>query len=126
MTLQQYAFFDFSKHYLATHSITKDMTVDPAMQQEFKDFLKSKKVDYTDTEFTDNLDWIKAMIKKEMFTSQFGQTMGNEVIAQWDPQVQKALAFLPEALALENHTLPSEQKTQTARILPPAKDDVRP
>ena len=126
VTLQQYAFFDFSKHYLATHSITKDMTVDPAMQQEFKDFLKSKKVDYTDTEFTDNLDWIKAMIKKEMFTSQFGQTMGNEVIAQWDPQVQKALAFLPEALALENHTLPSEQKTQTARILPPAKDDVRP
>jgi hypothetical protein len=27
------------------------MTVDPAMQQEFKDYLKSKNVEFTDKEF---------------------------------------------------------------------------
>jgi carboxyl-terminal processing protease len=116
VTLQHYAFFDFSKHYLSTHTITKDMAVDDAMQQEFKAFLKEKKIDYTDKEFADNLDWTKAMIKKEMFTSQFGQTLGNEVITQWDPQVQKALGYMPEALALENHTAPAEQKMQTAEV----------
>ncbi len=112
--LMHYAFFDFSKHYLADHTVSKDMVVDAAMQQQFKDFLKSKNIDFTDKEFADNLDWTKARIKTELFTSQFGQQAGDEVITDWDPQVKEALSFMPEALALENHTLPSEQKVQTA------------
>jgi carboxyl-terminal processing protease len=112
--LMHYAFFDFSKHYLATHTVTKDLVVDDALQQQFKDFLKAQKIDFTDKEFADNLDWVKARIKTELFTSQFGQAAGSEVITEWDPQINKALSFMPEALALENHTLPSEQKTQTA------------
>ena len=43
------------------------------------------------------------------------QVLGNQVITEWDPQIAKALTFMPEAQALENHTLPSQQKTQTAR-----------
>jgi carboxyl-terminal processing protease len=116
VTMQHYAFFDFSKHYLATHTVTKDMQVDDAMQQEFRDFLKSKKIEYTDKEFAENIDWTKAMLKQELFTSSFGQTLGRQVITEWDPQVQKALTFMPEALALENHTLPAQQKTQTAEV----------
>jgi hypothetical protein len=30
--------------------------------------------------------------------------------------VNQALKFMPEALALEEHTLPSEQKVQTASV----------
>jgi carboxyl-terminal processing protease len=118
ITLQHYAFFNFSKRYLSTHTVTKEMVVDDAMLQEFKSFLKSPdvKVDYSDKDFADNIDWTKAMLKKEMITSQFGQTLGNQVITEWDPQVQKALTFMPEAQALENHTLPAQQKTQTASV----------
>jgi carboxyl-terminal processing protease len=112
--LIHYAFSDFSRHYLANHTASRDMTVDAAMQQQFKDFLKSKNVEFTDKEFADNLDWVKARIKTELFTSQFGQEAGSEVITAWDPQVNAALKYMPEALALENHTLPSEQKVQTA------------
>jgi carboxyl-terminal processing protease len=112
--LIHYAFSDFSRHYLADHTVSRDMTVDAAMQQQFKDFLKSKNVEFTDKEFADNLDWMKARIKTELFTSQFGQEAGSEVITAWDPQVNAALKYMPEALALENHTLPSEQKVQTA------------
>jgi carboxyl-terminal processing protease len=112
--LVHYAFSDFSRHYLADHTVSRDLVVDPALQQQFKDFLKSKNVDFTDKEFADNLDWVKARIKTELFTSQFGQEAGSEVITEWDPQVNEALKFMPEALALENHTLPSEQKVQTA------------
>jgi carboxyl-terminal processing protease len=128
VTLQHYAFFNFSKRYISTHTVAKDMVVDDAMLQEFKNFLKSPdvKVDYTDKDFADNIDWTKAMIKKELITSQFGQTLGNQVITEWDPQVQKALTFMPEALALENHTLPAQPKTQTASVKKvPGQDDTR-
>ena len=64
--------------------------------------------------FQDNIDWIKATIKAELFTSQFGQMEGMRVRVEWDPQLAKALTFMPEAQALEDHKLPSEQKTQTA------------
>jgi carboxyl-terminal processing protease len=114
--LMHYAFFDFSKHYLATHTVDKNLVIDDAMLQQFKDYLRAQpdKAEFTDKELADNVDWVKARIKQELFTSQFGQVIGNQVITEWDPQIAKALTYMPEALALENHTLPSEQKTQTA------------
>jgi carboxyl-terminal processing protease len=110
------AFFDFGSHYLSDHTVSRDLVVDEALQQQFKDFLKTKKVDFTDKEFADNLDWLQARIKTELLTAQFGQEAGDEVITSWDPQVNQALKFMPEALALEEHTLPSEQKVQTASV----------
>jgi carboxyl-terminal processing protease len=107
-------FFHFSSHYLGTHNVTKDMVVDDALLQQFKDYLKSQKVDFTDKDFAENLDWVKAKLKSGLISSQFGQSLGNQVMTEWDPQIAKALAYMPEALALENHTLPSQQKTQTA------------
>ncbi len=114
--LIHYAFFDFSKHYLATHTVDKNLVIDDAMIQQFKDFLRAQpdKAEFTDKELADNIDWVKARIKQELFTSQFGQVIGNQVITEWDPQIAKALTYMPEAQALENHTLPSQQKTQTA------------
>jgi carboxyl-terminal processing protease len=114
--LMHYAFFDFSKHYLATHTVDKNLVIDEAMLQQFKDYLRAQpdKAEFTDKELADNVDWVKARIKQELFTSQFGQVIGNQVITEWDPQIAKALTYMPEALALENHTLPSQQKTQTA------------
>jgi carboxyl-terminal processing protease len=112
--LIHYAFFNFSSHYLATHKVDKSFVVDDTVMQQFREFLKAQKIDYTDKDITDNLDWIKSSIKAELFTSVFGPTTGLQVRASWDPQIQKALTFMPEALALENHTLPSQQKTQTA------------
>jgi carboxyl-terminal processing protease len=36
-------------------------------------------------------------------TSQFGQLQGLRTMADWDPSIQKALSFLPEAQALEDN-----------------------
>ena len=105
------AFFDFTTHYLANHSITRDLVVDDVMMSQFEDFLKSQKIEFTDKDINDNLEWIKSSIKAELFTSQFGQAEGLRVRAEWDPQIKQALTFMPEALALEEHKLPSEQKT---------------
>ena len=48
----------------------------------------------------------------DLFTSQFGQLEGLKVRAEWDPQIVKAITFLPEAQALEDH-LKNSQKTTT-------------
>ena len=45
--LQHYAFFNFTKHYFATHSVSKDLTVDDAILGEFKTFLKEQKIEVT-------------------------------------------------------------------------------
>ena len=113
--LQHYAFFNFSKHYLATHKVEKDFQVDDAVMQEFKAFLKSKSVDVSDADLQTNADWVKESIKSELFTSQFGQVEGMKVRAQWDPQIQKALGFLPQAQALEEHTLKPKPVTTASR-----------
>jgi carboxyl-terminal processing protease len=100
--LQHYAFFDFAKHYLATHTVSREFTVDDAILQQFKDYLKANQIDYTDSDIAGVQDWVKANIKADLFTSQFGQLEGLKVRAQADPQITKALTFLPEALALED------------------------
>jgi carboxyl-terminal processing protease len=93
---------NFSKHYLATHTVSRDFVVDDQIVQQFKEFLKANQVDFTDADVANNLDWIKSTIKTELFTSQFGQLEGLKVHAESDPEITKALTFMPEALALED------------------------
>ena len=113
--LQHYAFFNFSKHYLATHTVAKDFTVDDAVLQQFKDFLKTNQIEYTDADIAGVSDWLKASIKSELFTSQFGQVEGLKVRAAWDPQIAKAVTFLPEAQALEDHSRATQRTTTASR-----------
>ena len=113
--LQQYIFVEngigsFGKQYLTTHAVTRDFTVDDAVLQQFKSFLKAQQFDFTDADIAANLDWIKSNIKTELFTSQFGQSQGLQVRAQTDPEIIKAATFMPEALALEDRDN-SQQKT---------------
>ena len=112
--LQHYAFFNFSKHYLANRTVTKDFVVDDAVMQQFKEFLKANNIDYTDQDINGVKDWVVSWIKSEIFTSQFGQVEGLKVRAEWDPQISKALTFMPQAQALEDR-LKSGAKTNIAQ-----------
>jgi carboxyl-terminal processing protease len=116
---QHYVFVNFgaglfTRHYLATHTVSRDFVVDDAMMQQFRQFLKANQVDATDAEIAANLDWVKSTIKTELFTSQFGQAEGQKVRAQADPEIVKALTFMPEAMALEDRDK-SPQKTASLR-----------
>ncbi len=113
--LQHTAFFNFTKHYLAHRDIPKEFQVDDAVLNDFKGFLRTEKIDYTDADFTANLDWIKANIKGDLFTSEFGATEGLHARTDSDPQIAKALTFMPEAQALEDTAQKSNQKTASLR-----------
>jgi carboxyl-terminal processing protease len=96
-------FFHFAPEYVATHTVDKNFQVDDAVLSDFKKYLTSQNVDWTDADINGVSDWVKAQIKRDIFTIQFGQLTGLRVIADWDPMVQKALTYMPEAEALENN-----------------------
>jgi len=101
--LEHYAFFNFSKHYLSNRTVDKSFVVDDAVLTDFKQFLASQQIPYTDQDMNAVMDWVKANIKAEIFTSQFGQLEGLKVRADWDPMIVKAMGYLPQAQALEDN-----------------------
>lgn len=101
--LQHYAFFNFAKHYTATHHATQSFQVDDVVMQDFRKFLDEEKVPYTEQDFLENNDWLRSSIKSEVFVDEFGQEEGLKVRAENDPQVTKALELLPQAKALADN-----------------------
>jgi carboxyl-terminal processing protease len=102
--LYKSAFFHFAANYLANRTVDRNFQVDEAVLSDFKQFLTTPAMDIpvSDKQIKDNLDWIKTNIKEKVITSQFGQQQGLRVMADWDPMIQKALTFIPEAQALED------------------------
>ncbi len=95
-------FLHFAAHYLANKTVDKSFQVDDAVMADFKQFLSTQDIPFTDKDLNDNNDWLKTSIREKVMTSQFGQLQGLRVMADWDPMIQKALTFLPEAQALED------------------------
>jgi carboxyl-terminal processing protease len=97
------AFFHFAPIYVASHTVDKNFQVDNAVIDEFKKYLTSQSIDFTDADIAGVNDWLKARIKDKIVTIQFGQLTGLRTLADWDPMIQKALTYMPEAQALEDH-----------------------
>ncbi len=81
----------------------KNFQVDEPVMADFKAYLTSQNIPWTENDLSGITDWLKINIKKEVITSQFGQLQGLRAVADWDPEIQKALSFLPEAQALEDN-----------------------
>jgi carboxyl-terminal processing protease len=115
--LEHYVFFNFASHYLINgKTVTKDFQVDEPVLTAFKQFLTSEQIPYTDADFPPVLDWIKANIKAEIFTSQFGQEEGLKVRAEWDPMINSAIGYLPQAQALEDRAKQTETQRAAASL----------
>src|SRR5512140_3204228 len=96
----KYAFFNFAKHYLANRHVDKNFEVTDAVMLEFRKFLDSQKIPYTEADLNEGSDYVKSSIKTELFISEFGQEEGLRVRAENDPQVIAALNQLPKAKEL--------------------------
>ncbi len=101
--LQKYAFFNFAKHYVINHTVTKQFEVDDAVMQDFRKFLDDQKIPYDEAELAANNDWIRSNIKTELFIDGFGQQAGMQVHAENDPMVAQALDLLPKAKELADN-----------------------
>ena len=82
--------------------------------EDFKRFLKDeRRIDFTDEDIRNNVDFIKRRIKYEVFTSYFGIQEGYKISIQGDTQVLKALEMMPEAKSLmtSGKLMPAAQNT---------------
>jgi len=96
-------FFKFAPIYVSTHQVNQNFQVDDGVMSEFKKYVASQGIDSTDADYSGVSDWVKTRIKEKIVTIQFGQLQGLRTLADWDPEIQKAVSFLPEAQALEDH-----------------------
>jgi carboxyl-terminal processing protease len=101
--LSRDVFFRFAPVYVSTHTVANNFQVDDAVLSDFKKYLTSQNVEFTDSELNGVSDWLKARIKEKIVTIQFGQLLGLRTLADWDPEIQKAITYLPEAQSLEDN-----------------------
>ncbi len=114
--LQKYAFFNFAKHYVINHKVTESFQVDDAVMQEFRKFLDSQQIPYTEAELVENNDWVRSNIKAELFVNEFGQQEGLIVHTEDDPAVMKALDLLPKAKELADNAKKTIAQKSNARL----------
>ena len=96
-------FFHFAPVYLANRTVDKDFQVDEPVMSEFRQYLTSQNIAWTNDDLNAASDWLKTHIKEKIFTIQFGQLQGLRTLADWDPMIQKAVTYLPEAQALQEN-----------------------
>jgi carboxyl-terminal processing protease len=101
LLLSKSAFFTFVRTYNVSHAaMEKSFDVNDVVLTEFRHFLNSNEIAYQETDFTQDIDFIKRQIRYEYFLSHFTQEEASKVSLEGDPQVTKALEVLPEAKAL--------------------------
>ena len=115
--VDHYVFFNFAKRYLVNHTISRAFTVDAPVMNDFRAFLTSQQIAFTEADLVAQEDWVKNRIKAELFGSVFGQRDSMQLRAENDPLVAKALDLLPKAKELaENarHIVASRNLGQNA------------
>jgi len=94
----KYAIYTFVSDFLKKNSsIDQSFQVSDATIDQFKQHISKRGIEFTDKDFQDNRDYIKRMIKYEVFYNRFGVSEAGRVLLEDDPQVLKALDLIPEA-----------------------------
>jgi carboxyl-terminal processing protease len=92
---------DFVRAYLGTKpEITREFVANDAVIEQFRKYLADQHIKFIEQDISQNLDWLKLKIKREVFTSVFGLNDGFRVALEHDPQLEKAEDEIPQARAL--------------------------
>jgi carboxyl-terminal processing protease len=88
------SFTNFATEYLHTHKIDRDFEVTPELIDQFRTFLSDREIRPGLTEWLPERDFISNRLKTELFNQAFGVEKGDEIEAQRDPVILKALEIL--------------------------------
>ena len=80
--------------------LTQEIRVTEETLRLFKEFLSSRKVDFTEESFKESLEVIENRLKQELFLTLFGPVEGFKTGLEVDGQVRKAIELLPQATSL--------------------------
>ncbi|MEJ2108677.1 MAG: S41 family peptidase [Acidobacteriota bacterium] len=77
-----------------------DLVITDAILDDFKSYLSSRDIEFSEEDIAHSEDFIKRNIKQEVYNSCFGLQEGKKIEVEGDLQVLKALEVLPEARLL--------------------------
>ena len=113
--------FNFSRSYFAGHSaaLPKGWMPDAEVLMELHDYLLKNNYTFSEAEFTQDHDWIKRYLAKEMYIYAFNVDESNKMFAMTDPEVEQAVEALPKAQALVQN---ARRVIVQRRSSPPRRD----
>ena len=88
------SFTSFATDYAQKHSVTGAFDVTPALLDDFHVFLAEHGIQPRVSEWSGELDFIRNRLKTEIFNQTLGVAKGDEVEAQRDPQIQRAVELI--------------------------------
>ncbi len=94
-------FLEFAAKYNQSNpAITRTFAVTDTILSSFKEFLTGKGVECNEEDLKNNDQILRTYIKATIFSVKWGRKEEGKVLAENDPQVQKALELFPEAIKL--------------------------
>jgi carboxyl-terminal processing protease len=103
---RKFMFFKFAAKYFgpkADPKLPAGWVPDEKIVNDFHQFLLDNNVSFTEAEFTENHDWIRNQLKREMYITGFNVDASDRVQIEQDPEVAKAVEAMPKAkMLLEN------------------------
>jgi carboxyl-terminal processing protease len=88
------SFTNFATEYLSGHKVTPEFDVTSQLLNDFQVFLSARGIQPGVAEWSTERDFVSNRLKTEIFNQAFGVEKGDEVEAQRDPVIQKALDVL--------------------------------
>jgi carboxyl-terminal processing protease len=88
------SFTSFATQYLSQHKITDDFEVTPEILDDFRTYLSDRRIQPGIAEWVVEHDFVTNRLKTEIFNQAFGVAKGDEIDAQRDPVIQKAVEVL--------------------------------
>ena len=85
------SFTNFATEFLRTHKIDAEFEVTPQMLDQFRVFLSDRQIRPGLAEWLAEREFVSNRLKTEIFNQAFGVEKGDEVEAQRDPVILKAL-----------------------------------
>jgi carboxyl-terminal processing protease len=94
--------FNFTRVYFSKHStnVAKGWMPDEEVINELHDYLLKNGGKFTEAEFTQDHDWIRRYLAREMYIHAFNVDESDRVFAQTDPEVARAVDSMSKAASL--------------------------
>lgn len=90
-------FTSFASEYIAVHrTIAKTFQPDSQTLEVFRNFLAKQNIRSPEIYWVQDQSYLQDRIRTEIFNLAFGLDYGNQVAAESDPQVRKAVSLFPE------------------------------
>src|SRR5207302_353514 len=97
---RDYSSISFLDYYTHSNLETKNSEPDENLVNDFHQFMLKNNVTFTEGQFTENHDWIKQQLKREMYITAFSLEESQRVAVEQDPEILRAVDSLPKAKAL--------------------------